>query len=230
MALIAQMIGRNEADRHLEEVLIHLRPIVDAIVFTDDCSEDNTLEIARKYGDFVYESEEPLFTVDEGRLRNNAWRNLQNHAVIGDWILAIDCDEKLWATNPKLSLDKLMRQEQYDVINIRFYHMWNETHYRVDKLWAPTNSSRLFRYYLGGHINDRKMASGSEPQYVQTLIRRGKYMVDSGLIMQHLGYVRDEDKIAKHARYTEHDGGDFHAGAHIESIVDENPTLMEWVL
>ena len=46
--------------------------------------------------------------------------------------------------------------------------------------------------------------------------------------MQHLGYVRDEDKQAKYERYMRLDGGDFHARAHLESIIDPDPELLPW--
>jgi hypothetical protein len=53
-------------------------------------------------------------------------------------------------------------------------------------------------------------------------------MMNTGLVMQHLGYVRDEDKKAKYDRYMKIDGGDFHAMNHIQSIMDPDPTLVEW--
>ena len=40
--IYAQMVGRNEEGRFLEEVLERLSQQVDGIVFTDDCSTDNT--------------------------------------------------------------------------------------------------------------------------------------------------------------------------------------------
>jgi glycosyltransferase involved in cell wall biosynthesis len=228
MKLVANMVGRNESGRYLKEVLEHLGHIADEIVFTDDCSDDDTAEIAASCGANVYRMPEPMFGTHEGVLRNSSWKNLSNHAEIGDWILAIDCDEKLWAERPNVDIRELMRRSDVDVINIKFFHMWNETHFRVDKAWAPTNSSRMFRYFLGGQFVDRRLACGSEPNYVQTLMRRGRYLLDSGLIMQHLGYVRDEDKQAKYERYMNLDGGDFHARAHLESIIDPNPTLELW--
>jgi glycosyltransferase involved in cell wall biosynthesis len=225
--LIANIVGKDEADRYLEEVLYHLHPIADLIVFTDDGSTDKTPEIASKYAT-VYRNEESLFSINEGELRSRAWNNLSIHASPGDWILAIDCDEKLWCTRRDLNLAKLMNQQDYDVLNIQFYHMWDETHFRADKAWAPGNSSRMFRFFYGGTFKDRKLACGSEPSYVQTLIKRRRYMADSGLIMQHLGYMRDDDKKIKFDRYMELDGGDFHSRAHIESILDPNPTLIPW--
>lgn len=228
MKLVAQMVGRNEADRFLPEVLEHLRKVADEIVFTDDCSDDDTMTLAKDYGCHTYQTPEPLFTKHEGQLRQFAWNNLTNHAELGDWILAIDCDEKLWSMNPNKPLSLLMSQQAYDVLAITFYHMWNENQYRVDKLWRPNISSRMFRFQQGGKFADRKLACGSEPTYVQTAIRARRFLTDTALVMQHLGYVRDEDKKSKFERYSTLDGGDFHALAHINSIMDQDPTLVDW--
>ena len=225
--LIANMVGKNESGRYLTDVLEHLSSMVDLIVFTDDCSEDDTKEVASKYAE-TFSTDETLFTKHEGQLRSQAWSNLCGFAKPGDWILAIDCDEKLWSTNPNFDMSMILQQNKYDVINIKFFHMWNQSQYRVDKLWAPNNSSRLFRFYNDGHFNDRKLACGSEPTYVNQLIRSGKYLVDSSLVMQHLGYVDDDDKKLKYERYMHLDGGDFHQKSHIESIVDADPVLVDW--
>lgn len=228
MKLIAQIVGRNESDRYLSEVLEHLRGFADEIVFTDDCSNDDTYSIAENYGCYTYRTPENLFTKNEGELRQLAWDNLKNHASVGDWVLAIDCDEKLYHTNDKFSFRELLSLPQYSVMNIVFYHMWNENQYRVDKEWRPNNSSRLFRYFPSGTFNRRKLACGSEPEYVQKLVNSRKYLLNSGLVMQHLGYMRDEDKLNKYDRYSKLDGGNFHAKKHIESIIDEKPKLRDW--
>ena len=97
--IIAQMIAHNEGDRFLPDVLNHLSKIVDVIVFTDDCSNDNTLEIARSIPNcnaFESQWDESHFPVNEGELRMAAWQNLEQFAEWGDWILAIDADEKLF--------------------------------------------------------------------------------------------------------------------------------------
>jgi len=116
------MIGRNESSRFLEEVLSHLRPIVDTIVFTDDASDDDTLSIARKYGDYVYESiwDDPMFTRNESILRTKSWENLENHAEEGDWILAIDCDEKLFNMKNDIAVKDICNHTDAKVVNIRF--------------------------------------------------------------------------------------------------------------
>lgn len=224
--IYAQMVGRNESTRFLEPVLQRLSEQVDKIIFTDDCSTDNTPEIASKYAE-VFSTPEPMFTVHEGRLRAFAWSNLQQFAEVGDWILAIDCDEMLYHVDD-LDLKSVLSKSEFDVVNVRFYHMWNETHYRVDKLWSPNNSSRIFRFKDNAGFNNKALACGSEPTYVPQLIRARNYWVHSGLVMQHLGYIRDEDKQSKYERYSTLDGGQFHNLNHINSIIDPNPVLIQW--
>ena len=223
------MVGRNEASKYLPEVLERLKSQVDEIVFTDDCSDDNTAEVAAKYAN-VYKTPKPMFTTHEGRLRRYAWLNLENHATEGDWIIAIDCDEMLYDSSDitKTDIRQILNSSEKDVVNVRFYHMWNDTQYRVDKLWAPNNSSRIFRFMSGATFRDRALACGSEPTYVTDLINQRNYFVNSNLIMQHLGYIKDEDKQSKYERYSTLDGGEFHALNHINSITDPNPVLINW--
>jgi len=224
--IIAQMVGRNESKRFLKEVLERLSTQVDKIIFTDDCSDDNTVEIASEYCE-VFQNTRPLFVEHEGLLRATAWGNLENFASTGDWIIAIDCDEMLHHIRDNEIRD-VLKVSPYDVVNVRFYHMWNKDHYRVDKFWAPNASSRIFRYKEGGGFLDKKLACGSEPTYVVDWMRQRNYWFDSGLVMKHLGYIRDKDKKSKYERYSKLDGGEFHNIDHINSILDKDPVLVQW--
>lgn len=219
------MVARNEESRYLEVVLDRLSTQVDLIVLTDDCSDDRTADIAESKGAKVNRLDTPMFTVSEGRFRQTAWEYLESFAEPGDWILAIDADEMFYPTQ-KLPL--LLEQQAYDVLGITFYHMWNETQYRADKAWKPPISSRLFRFFPGGNFMDRRLACGAEPTYVIDLIRRGRFIPNTGFAMKHLGYARDEDKIAKHKRYMELDKGEFHSITHLNSIRDDRPQLLDW--
>lgn len=225
MALIANMVLRNEEDRFLEPVLKRLKGIADTIVVTDDASSDNSAYIAARYADSVISLEEPLFTSDEGALRQLSWEHVSNFAKQGDWILAIDADEMLYGEE---HLRDYMEHTQKDVLGITFFHMWNDKQFRVDKLWAPVTSSRLFRFYRGGEFAKRKLACGSEPTYVRDAVLRGNFDMHTPFRMKHLGYVRNEDKLAKYERYMELDGGAYHNRIHLESILDPNPTLIDW--
>lgn len=229
--VIANMVARNEGPHYLDAVLERLVDQVDEIVFTDDASDDNTVEIAARYTDKIQVLDKPLFIEHEGRFRQKSWDFLQEATTPteDDWILAIDADEMLYEDQPGMLRE--VTQQSYEVVNIWFYHMWNENAFRVDGGWRPHGSTRLFKYRPGGSFRDRALACGSEPEYVSMSVRfKGLYLINSGLKMKHLSYIKDEDKITKYERYTQIDGGAFHAGSHIQSIMDppERVALGEW--
>lgn len=224
--LIAQMVVRNESSRHLTRVLDDLSSYVDKIVITDDCSTDDTVAICKKYTKHVFELSESLFAVHEGQLRQLALDNLGKVANKNDWILAIDADEILWST--KEPLKKLLNNIRWDVMGLEFINMWDEENYRIDGTWAPHKCTKLYRFRRDGKIKDRVLACGSEPTYVEEAIRKNRILWDSGLKIQHLGYLRDEDKMAKYQRYMEIDGGKFHNPKHLKSILDKKVKLEKW--
>lgn len=226
MSLIANMVVRNEADRYLIPVLEDLITYVDTIVITDDQSTDATVKIASEYTDCLYQTDEPLFCTNEAALRQQSFDNLANHAKEGDWILAIDADEIVWST--ERSLHHLILTASKDVMGLEFVNMWNPTQYRTDKFWKPMTCTKLFRYRKGGMIRDQKLACGSEPTYVGEEVKRGRWHSNVGLKIQHWGYARDEDKIAKYNRYMEIDGGRYHSGQHLRSIMDKEVDLADW--
>jgi glycosyltransferase involved in cell wall biosynthesis len=220
------MVARNEQSRYLEENLKRLSSQVDKIIFTDDCSTDQTPEIARQYAE-VYQTSEVLFTKHEGQLRYEAWENLSKHAKPGDWVVAIDADEMLF-TMDNSSIEDTLNSSPFDVVNVRRYEMWNEKEYRVDKMWAPHNTFRIFRFAKDGVYKDKRLACGSEPTYVENWVRNRNYWFVNPFVMQHLGYARDEDKQAKYDRYMDLDKGEFHNLVHLQSILDPDPVLIPW--
>lgn len=230
--LIANMVVRNESDSYLSQVLTRLQDQVDLICITDDCSDDDTVELARSFEKVQLQiMSEPTFTTNEGKLRQASWEWLEQHVAEPNntLVLAIDADEELYMTGPDLQYFSDI--QQYDVFGVQFYHMWNESQYRVDGAWRPNTSTRCFRYFPGGRFRDRQLAPGSEPEYVQSLISQGRFIPNTGLVMKHLSYIKDEDKQQKYERYMAIDGGAFHASSHINSIIDptEKVSLERWV-
>jgi glycosyltransferase involved in cell wall biosynthesis len=230
--LIANMVARNEEFSYLPQVLERLSHQVDEIIFTDDASTDNTVELASKYTKNIQVLSAPLFSTDEGALRQRSWDFLCDSIspTPHDWVLAIDADELLYETT--YSLRDIIVNEDHDIANIDFYHMWNETHYRTDGGWRPHGSTRLFRWMPDGKFKERKLAPGSEPIYVDWIMRHfpSRYMRESGLKIKHLSYIKDEDKQAKYDRYVSIDNGAYHASSHINSIIDtsDKVSLEEW--
>lgn len=156
--LIANMVVRNEADNYLEQVLTRLQDQVDLICVTDDCSDDNTLELVKSFPKVrAQQTARPIFRENEGQLREYSWQWLEQHVQDADtWVLAIDADEELYEViNP---VRNLIQTDSLEVINVMFFHMWNETQFRIDGGWRPHGSTRLFRYHPGGHFAQRKLA------------------------------------------------------------------------
>lgn len=226
--IVANMVIKDEADKWLVPVLERVLSQVDLLCVTDDCSSDDSADIAERMGAKVQRMPESTFETHEGRLRQTSWEFLERQITHDEpwWVLAIDADEMLYET--LMPLRELIDQDYFDVLAIRFFHMWNETQFRVDKAWVPNNSSRLFRYFEDGVFAQRQLACGSEPTYVTEAIRRGKFFTNTGLSMKHLSYMTDEGKRSKFDRYTKIDGGAFHANDHILSIMDESPVLVDW--
>ena len=231
--IIGNMVVRNEAPHYLDQVLERLSKQVDEIVVTDDASTDNTVEVARQYTDKINILPEPMFSVHEGKLRQQSWNFLESvtQPTSEDWILAIDADELLFEQEDGL-MRKHITDDGLEVISIAFYHMWTPTHFRVDGGWRPHGSTRLFRYDYNGKFRDSQIASGSEPEFVRWKVAnfRDVFLATSGLKIKHLSYIKDEDKQAKYERYMALDQGNFHALSHIKSIADpiSAVSLVEW--
>jgi glycosyltransferase involved in cell wall biosynthesis len=225
MALIANMVGRNEANRYLVGVLGRLQSFVDRICFTDDASDDATPTLAELFGADVEQTNRCLFAQDEHLLRTIAWRHLERLARAGDWVLAIDCDEVF---HGQARLPALLDRADLDVLAVTLFNMWNETQVRVDGHWHPSFLYRLFRFYPGGEFADQKLACGSAPSYVHQAIDAGRSLSDTGLVIQHFGYASPGDKLSKYRRYIELDGGRYHPLAQLRSILDPTPTLVDW--
>jgi glycosyltransferase involved in cell wall biosynthesis len=224
MTIYALMVARNEENRFLKTVLERLSTQVDAIIFLDDCSTDNTLKIAEKYA-IVYQTTENLFIKDESMLRQQSWDCLSKHAKPGDWVVAIDADEIITCVNEK-NLKEELKMSPFDVVCVRRVELWDPLNIRVDKFWGPQFTHRIYRYSSGGVFVQRVLACGSAPMYVTDWLNRGNYWVYNSIRMVHLGYLRYEDRKEKYNRYMNLDAGKYHNLNHLKSILDEDPVLL----
>jgi len=222
--IYALMVARNEEHRFLKVVLERLSTQVDKIIFLDDCSTDNTAKIAEEYA-VVYKTSENLFTKNEGKLRQQSWDCLSEHAKPGDWVVAIDADEIILCANGNSIKDEL-KMSPYDVVCTRRVELWDSLNIRVDKLWGPQFIQRIYRFALGGIFPDRLLACGSAPTYVEDWLARKNYWVYNSIRMVHLGYLRDEDKQEKYERYMTLDAGQYHNLDHLKSIIDKDVVLL----
>lgn len=137
----ACIISFNE-EAKLEACLESLVPVVDEIIVVDSLSTDATVEIARRYTDKVY---------DQKFLGHIEQKNLAVSKASNDWILSLDCDERL---------DDQLRGE---ILRIKdtleehgAYRMARKTFYMyrwLNHTWYPDKQTRLFNRnvaYWGG--------------------------------------------------------------------------------
>lgn len=86
MKVSVTMIARNEADT-LPCALASVRGLADEVVIVDTGSTDDTVRIARELGAVVVEGGD--------RRHKAAMRNRAADVSAGDWIVVLDCDERI---------------------------------------------------------------------------------------------------------------------------------------
>lgn len=88
--LSAVAIMKDEAD-NLPGLIASLQGVVDELVLVDDSSSDNSVEIARSAGDWVVVVAREM----DPETGFAGQRNAGIEAASGDWLLHMDCDERL---------------------------------------------------------------------------------------------------------------------------------------
>jgi hypothetical protein len=241
MRVLLQCVARNEASRYWASWLDWHVSVFGAenMHVYDDRSTDSTAEMADKYAiaTTVRDDDAPSFLEHEGRLRQRAWKAMEEvlEPEPGDWVFAIDADEFLlaradedrelyrnceWANAQghgafTVTIPEIFRTDLEDDGKLTGLQV------RVDGWWGRIAGTRLFAWRPGGVFADKAMGSGSEPGYVAQVQRSAL----QGMWLLHYGYARPEDAQAKFARYTARPEG--HANDHVRSIV-EPPQLASW--
>ena len=153
----ACIISFNE-EKKIEACLQSLLPIADEIVLVDSLSSDKTLEIAGKYTDNIFEQK---------FLGHIEQKNLAVEKASNDWILSLDCDERL---SEDLQQSILSIKDQLD--NADAYCMSRKTFYIyrwLNHCWYPDIKTRLFNNIvrLKGDIQHYSFDSISD--HIQTI-------------------------------------------------------------
>jgi glycosyltransferase involved in cell wall biosynthesis len=110
----ACIISYNE-EKKIEDCLRSLQGVADEIVVVDSLSNDATTAIAKKYTDQIYE-QKFLGHVEQ--------KNLAVSKANYDWILSLDCDERL---SEELKASILAIKDQLDDFDA--YRMPRKTFY-----------------------------------------------------------------------------------------------------
>lgn len=128
----ACIISFNE-EKKIEDCLKSLQGVADEIIVVDSLSTDKTVEIARRYTDRI---------IDQKFLGHVEQKNLAVSHASHDWILSLDCDERLTPELRESILaikDKLDEHDAYQMARKTFYvYRW------LNHCWYPDRKVRLF--------------------------------------------------------------------------------------
>ena len=154
MAKISACIISFNEEKKIEDCLKSLAGIADEIIVVDSNSTDNTVAIAQKYTDRII-LQDFLGFIEQ---KNFAVQQAEN-----DWVLSLDCDERL---SPELQeaitgiKDTIEQADAYRMPRKTFYiYRW------LNHCWYPDLKIRLFNkntaYWGGTNPHDHIVLSSS---------------------------------------------------------------------
>lgn len=215
------MIVKNEMERYLSLAVGHLLSYVDEVRVLDDGSDDGTYEWLQEHegqGVAVKRNEGPSFFEHEGRARQNLFEwTLQGRP---EYILAIDADE--FVGDPRQITEAITSHQAVYTLNLVEAWKVNDggISIRIDGLWGPRRVPILFkaprRSDRAWRIHDRALACGREPIAVIREARRAPHLATE---VFHFGWLQQSERQRRAQRYFDHDGGQFHANRHLQSIL-----------
>ena len=133
MAKISACIISYNEENKIEDCLKSLQDLADEIIIVDSNSTDNTLNIAKKYTDKIF------FHDFQGYGKQ---KNLATDKATNNWIISLDCDERLsieLKTSIKSIKDRLDDDTVYSMARKTFYiYRW------LEHCWYPDRKIRLF--------------------------------------------------------------------------------------
>ena len=155
MAKISACIISFNEEKKIEDCLVSLKDVVDEIIVIDSNSTDNTVSIAKKYTDKII-NQNFLGFIEQ---KNFALKHASNN-----WVLSLDCDERL---SPELKESILAIKDTIE--NSDAYKMPRKTFYIyrwLNHCWYPDKKIRLFNkttaYWGGTNPHDHIVLSGDK--------------------------------------------------------------------
>ena len=223
--IAASLILRDELSRYLEPCLLSLLEFCDEVRVLDDGSTDGWYETLKPgWGDATSRvhvldhsghGDQPAFhSHAQARNRLVAW-SMEGGA---DYVLAVDADE--FVTDGAA----LRRACEFGspAVSLTMREVWEACDdclcIREDGGWRSHDIAICWRPdAVAGRslaIRDLGHATGRVPEAVNTLAA-----MPSGVSVLHFGWANRQERAVRYERYAVGDGGQFHALAHIQSIM-----------
>ena len=153
MEISAVIITYNE-ERRLEDALKSLAGAVSEIVLVDCHSTDETIKIARRFTDRVFERAWTNFAEQ---------KNFANDKAAHSWILSLDADERVSPELRKELLNLRAADPEVDAFSIprQVYYLGRWVRHSG---WYPERKLRLFRkakaHWEGEYVHERLVVEG----------------------------------------------------------------------
>jgi glycosyltransferase involved in cell wall biosynthesis len=224
MGIIGGMLVKNEADRWILKAFNQMRQICDKVVILDDCSTDNTVEIAKSCNFEVLYSNKSYWEIDELKQRKRLFNALWYTARIDDLILILDADEILHGNWDVIKYGLLGISNRYKTVTFKLYDMWSDTQYRSDKYWNAHERDwpmAVRKTVLGiNQWNEQGLHCGRFP------INKMVCPISTSLKIKHMGWSTQKDREEKYKRYLRIDpNGEYGILEQYLSILDPDPNL-----
>jgi len=154
MAKISVCIISFNEEKKIEDCLQSVKDIADEIIVVDSNSTDDTVAIARKYTDKII-LQKFLGFIEQ--------KNFAREQAENDWVLSLDCDERL---SPELQKAIISIKDSIDDADA--YQMSRKTFYVyrwLNHCWYPDLKIRLFNrntaHWGGTNPHDHIVTAGS---------------------------------------------------------------------
>jgi glycosyltransferase involved in cell wall biosynthesis len=146
----------------------------DEIIVLDSESEDDTVEICKRYTDSVFISDWPGFGIQKQRALEKAQ---------GDWVLSIDADE-IVTTELRMEIEKAIQQQEFNGYYIPRLSSYCGKQIRHGGWW-PDYVLRLFRrnvgYFTESVVHERIVVQGEIGKLTSPLLHDAFVSLDEVL-------------------------------------------------
>ncbi len=156
MAKISACIISFNEEKKIEDCLKSLLPVADEIIIVDSLRTEETIKIAEKYTNKIFHQK---------FLGHIEQKNLAVEKASNDWVISLDCDERL---TDELQQSILSIKDQLEDNSADTYCMARKTFYIyrwLNHCWYPDTKTRLFNknsaHWGGTNPHDRIITDGN---------------------------------------------------------------------